>query len=103
MSSASIPLVSVRSLKGCLDNFRLVDKYKGTAYGVMYPEQIQTMIEAARSDGLLLDPTYTGKAFHGVLSEISSGSIPAGSRVLFIHTGGAFTLFEQKQNFVHIL
>lgn len=50
----------------------------------------------ARSEGLLLDPVYTGKAFGALLSAIESGDIPQGSHVAFLHTGGATALFAEK-------
>lgn len=43
----------------------------------------------AQMEGILLDPTYTGKAFAGLLGSVRSGAIPPGSRVLFVHSGGA--------------
>lgn len=50
----------------------------------------------ARSEGLILDPTYTGKAFRGLLDLIRSGEIRKGSRVLFWHTGGLLNLVSSK-------
>jgi len=47
---------------------------------------------AAEMEGLILDPTYTGKAFSAMLDLIDSGEIPKGSKVLFWHTGGIFNL-----------
>lgn len=48
----------------------------------------------AKTDGLLLDPTYSGKAFWGMMNHISQGIIPQGSSVLFWHTGGLFNLLS---------
>lgn len=42
----------------------------------------------ARTEGYFLDPVYTAKAFDGMLSLIEDGTVLAGSRVLFVHTGG---------------
>ena len=52
----------------------------------------------ALSDGLLLDPAYTGKALTGLVSEIKAGTIPDGARVLFFATGGAFGLFAHHHS-----
>lgn len=51
----------------------------------------------ARTEGLLLDPVYSGKAFAGLLDYIRSGKVPPKSRVLFWHTGGATALFAEKE------
>lgn len=51
----------------------------------------------ARTEGLLADPVYTGKGMYGMLDHIRSGKIPAGSNVVFWHTGGATALFAEKE------
>jgi len=65
---------------------RVVDRFKGPAYGVSTEPQRACMIEAARLSGLVLDPVYTGKAFHG-LRQMCASEL-AGKRILFVHTGG---------------
>ena len=45
------------------------------------------------SGNLLLDPVYTGKAMAGLVAHVRAGRIAAGSRVLFLHTGGLPALF----------
>ena len=51
----------------------------------------------ARTEGLLVDPVYTGKAFAGLLDHVRTGKIPQGSKVVFWHTGGATALFAEKE------
>src|SRR5688572_20067733 len=45
---------------------RIIDAYKGPAYGVSTPEQLRFIGEVARASGLVLDPVYTGKALYGL-------------------------------------
>ncbi len=59
------------------------DAYKGPAYGVMDDGQRAFLTEVARRSGLVLDPTYSGKALFGLMK--MSGS---SKRALFVHTGG---------------
>ena len=49
---------------------------------------------AARLEALLLDPVYTGKAMAGLIDLVRTGNIAAGSRVLFVHTGGLPAMFS---------
>ena len=42
----------------------------------------------ARSEGILLDPAYTGKAFATLLAHLRQGRLPADEDVVFVHTGG---------------
>lgn len=51
----------------------------------------------ARTEGILLDPVYTGKAFAGMLDYIKTGKVPPKSNVVFWHTGGATALFAESE------
>ena len=51
----------------------------------------------ARTEGILLDPVYSGKAFGGMVDQIRRGRIPQGSTVVFWHTGGATALFAEGE------
>jgi 1-aminocyclopropane-1-carboxylate deaminase/D-cysteine desulfhydrase-like pyridoxal-dependent ACC family enzyme len=50
----------------------------------------------ARTEGILLDPVYTGRAAAGLISLIRSGFLAADQRVLFWHTGGTPALFADR-------
>lgn len=81
---------------------KTIEGYVGPGYGIAGPEVFQTIAELASSDGIFLDPVYTGKAFHGMVSELQKGDegqLPGARNVVFIHTGGLFGLFPQQQNF----
>ncbi len=74
------------------DEVRVLDAL-GAGYGKPSPAGVQAMRTLAVSEGLVLDPVYSGKAFGGLLSLVADGVIEPGSRVLFVHTGGAGGLF----------
>jgi 1-aminocyclopropane-1-carboxylate deaminase/D-cysteine desulfhydrase-like pyridoxal-dependent ACC family enzyme len=67
------------------------DRWVGRGYEQVYPELLETMRRAAL-EGLILDPTYSGKAFQGLVSLVREGVIEAGARVVFWHTGGLINL-----------
>ena len=62
-------------------------------YGRLNDAVRDAMAMAARHEALLLDPVYTGKTMAGLIAQVRAGRIAAGSRVLFIHTGGQPALF----------
>jgi len=78
---------------------QILDGYVGEGYAIPYPEEVELIKNAARLEGLILDPVYTGKAFYGLMQEIKKGRFKKKDRILFIHTGGMFGLFPQKDIF----
>ena len=75
------------------DDFDIDDGYLGEGYGVMGDLERDAVHAAARTEGLLLDPVYTGRAFGGLLDLIRQGTFHSGEKVLFWHTGGTTGLF----------
>jgi D-cysteine desulfhydrase len=71
----------------------IVDGHVGAGYARSRPEELATIRDVCRSDGIVLDPVYTGKAFHGVVTELRRDPRRFGSTVAFVHTGGMFGLF----------
>ncbi len=51
----------------------------------------------ARTEGLFVDPVYTGKALAALLTDVDNGNIKKGDSVLFWHTGGATALFAEPE------
>lgn len=84
-------------LKYAPEEFEIIDGYVGGGYGVSRPEELALICEVARSEGLLLDPVYTGKAMYGLVDQIRQGRFRAGDKVLFLHTGGGFDLFPLRE------
>lgn len=81
---------------------KTVEGYLGPGYGVAGQEVFDSIAELARCEGIFLDPVYTGKAFHGMVTELEkgdAGQLPGAKNVVFIHTGGLFGVFPQQQNF----
>jgi D-cysteine desulfhydrase len=78
----------------------VLDDYIGAGYAQAGPEVFETIGLAARTEGLILDPVYTGKAFHGMLNEMRQGRFREEKDVVFVHTGGLFGLFAQREQAV---
>jgi D-cysteine desulfhydrase family pyridoxal phosphate-dependent enzyme len=74
------------------DDFEMVSNV-GAGYAIPNAEDTPYMQELARSEGILLDPVYTGKAFAGMLKLVSSGYFGEKDNIVFVHTGGAAALF----------
>jgi D-cysteine desulfhydrase len=77
----------------------LVEGYIGDGYAIPTPQSIDVLKRVARSEGILLDPTYTAKAMVGFLDWINGGRIRPGAAPIFIHTGGIFGLMARRELF----
>ena len=78
---------------------RVIDGYVGPGYGVAEEEIFELIAQLARLEGIVLDPVYTGKAFHGMVSEIGQGRFTGVEDIVFMHTGGTFGIFPQRGGF----
>lgn len=74
------------------DIFNL-QEYIGPGYGRVTPESREAIKFLARTEGVLLDPVYTSKAFALLMDWARRGDLDATSRVVFLHTGGTPALF----------
>lgn len=79
------------------DNIEFDDNWVGCGYEATYPELIETIKWVAKSEGLILDPTYTGKAFHALKMYVKRNVIKSNSNVVFWHTGGLLNLMVTQQ------
>ncbi|OGV45494.1 MAG: hypothetical protein A2X46_00390 [Lentisphaerae bacterium GWF2_57_35] len=79
------------------DDLDIMDGYVGLGYAKSRPEELLLMRDVARATGVILDPVYTGKAFFGLWNELSQAGRARfkGAKILFIHTGGLFGLYEK--------
>jgi len=68
----------------------------GAGYGEISTAAVEAMTIAARTEGLVLDPVYTGKAMAALLTRVRDGRIGAADSVVFWHTGGAPALFDPR-------
>jgi D-cysteine desulfhydrase len=68
----------------------------GPGYSLPTDEMIEAVRMFARMEGVLLDPVYTGKAAAGLIGLVRRGHFKRGQRVLFVHTGGAPSLFAYQ-------
>ena len=61
----------------------------GDGYGLPTPAALEALLLAARSEALVLDPTYTSKALAALVAHVRSGELSPADTVVFLHTGGA--------------
>jgi D-cysteine desulfhydrase len=75
---------------------KIFDDYVGEGYSIPTEEMAEAVRIFARTEGILLDPVYTGKAAAGLLDLIQKGHFQQGEKVLFLHTGGSPGLYAYQ-------
>jgi D-cysteine desulfhydrase len=79
------------------DTIRLIDGYQGGGRAEVRQAALETVVRVARTEGIVLDPVYTAKAFYGLLDALRREPGAFGRRVCFIHTGGIFSIFPFRR------
>lgn len=80
------------------DDVDVTFDYIGPAYGKCSPGGLEAIALLARTEGILLDPIYSGKAMAALIDDIRQGRRTAGEKVVFIHTGGTPALFAYNND-----
>lgn len=81
------------------ESFVNTNAYIGERYGVPTKECLEAIKLVARTEGVLLDPVYTGKAMAGLIDHVRKGELTNGDEVIFVHTGGNPALFAYSEDF----
>ncbi|MEV7997081.1 D-cysteine desulfhydrase family protein [Streptomyces sp. NPDC086077] len=75
------------------DSLRLRLDQVGEGYGTLTEPVMAALNRTARTEGIVLDPVYTGRAMAGLIAAVADGDIAPGRRTVFLHTGGLPGLF----------
>ncbi len=81
------------------DDLIAYDEYAREGYAVPNAAMVEAVRWLARTEGILLDPVYSGKAMAGLIDLIKKGVLKRGQNVCFIHTGGTPALFAYRDSF----
>ncbi|GAN00463.1 pyridoxal phosphate-dependent deaminase [alpha proteobacterium U9-1i] len=73
-----------------------LDDWVGAGYSIPTDEMVEVVQMLARTEAVLLDPVYSGKAMAGLIGLTRRGVFKRGQRVLFVHTGGAPALYAYQ-------
>ncbi len=93
--NASIGAAAILGLPAriAFDDFFTDNDFIGEGYGIPSAECLAAIALLARTEGILLDPCYTGKAMAGLIAHARSGEVKPDETVVFLHTGGAPGMF----------
>ncbi|MEM2876052.1 MAG: D-cysteine desulfhydrase family protein [Candidatus Bathyarchaeia archaeon] len=75
---------------------RVINDYVGEGYAVVNDDVIRAMELVAKTEGIFLDPVYTGKAMAGLIEMIRDGRFSKNETLIFLHTGGTPAIFPYR-------
>ncbi|WP_042347387.1 D-cysteine desulfhydrase [Bacillus massiliigorillae] len=81
------------------EHVQCIDDYVGPGYAVPTNEMIEAVKLVASTEGILLDPVYTGKAMAGLIDLIRKGKFNKDDNVVFVHSGGSPALYAYTSIF----
>ena len=82
------------------DAIEVSGAFAGEGYAVPTREMLEATQLVARTEGVLLDPVYTGKAMAGLLHAVREGFFRPGENVAFLHSGGLPAIFAYREAFL---
>ncbi|MFJ8504333.1 D-cysteine desulfhydrase family protein [Streptomyces avermitilis] len=98
------PAATVADLAGALtrrsitpESLRLRTDQVGAGYGLLHEPVLEAMRTAAVTEGIVLDPVYSGRAMAGLIAAVRDGDIRPAQRTVFLHTGGLPGLFGHTE------
>ncbi|WP_312178756.1 1-aminocyclopropane-1-carboxylate deaminase [Arthrobacter sp.] len=74
------------------DEITVLEGWAGDLYGIPVDSTLEAIRLGASLEAMITDPVYEGKSLAGLIDLVTSGGIPAGSRVLYAHLGGQLAL-----------
>lgn len=78
-------------------DFILRDEYLGQGYGVVGDLERRAIKLLAETEGIFVDPVYTGRTFGALVDLIEKGEFNLNDTVLFWHTGGSPSIFSYQE------
>jgi len=81
----------------------IIHDYLGGGYAVVDEDVIRAIELVAKTEGIFLDPVYTGKAMAGLIDMVRDGRFDKDENIVFLHTGGTAALFPYREPIKNIL
>jgi L-cysteate sulfo-lyase len=85
------------------EDLNVTEDYVGDGYGILTRGCLEAITLLARTEGILLDPSYSGKSMAGMIDHIRQQRWHAGQEIVFLHTGGTPALFAYNEQLADLI
>lgn len=84
-------------------DLHIYNDYTGAGYAQTTDKEMRFFLDFLLDEGIILDHVYTGKACYGMIDLLKRFPDRFGKTILFVHTGGLFGLFPEKERITRLL
>jgi 1-aminocyclopropane-1-carboxylate deaminase/D-cysteine desulfhydrase-like pyridoxal-dependent ACC family enzyme len=90
---------AILGLPGCVSPADVCshDEFVGDGYGIPSQASIEAVKLFARTEGIVLDPVYTGKAAAALIAHVRDGTLGSAETAVLVHTGGMPAVFTHPR------
>jgi D-cysteine desulfhydrase family pyridoxal phosphate-dependent enzyme len=86
-----------------LEDISIDDTQVGEGYAIPTAEGMAAIGMAARTEAIILDPVYTGKAMAALIADVRAGLFDSDDSIIYLHTGGGPSVFANLDAFAELL
>ncbi|MCA9859483.1 MAG: pyridoxal-phosphate dependent enzyme, partial [Thermomicrobiales bacterium] len=85
------------------DDISIDDQHVGDGYAIPTENGMEAIGMLARTEAVVLDPVYTGKALAGLIADVREGTFGPEDAIVFLHTGGGPSVFANLDAYTALL
>jgi D-cysteine desulfhydrase family pyridoxal phosphate-dependent enzyme len=86
-----------------VENYVIDDGHVGAGYAIPTEDGMSAIGLLARTEAIVLDPVYTGKALAGLIADVRAGDFSPDDSIVFLHTGGGPSVFANLDAYAALL
>jgi 1-aminocyclopropane-1-carboxylate deaminase/D-cysteine desulfhydrase-like pyridoxal-dependent ACC family enzyme len=86
-----------------VENYVIDDGHVGAGYAIPTEDGMAAIGLLARTEAIVLDPVYTGKALAGLIADVRAGDFSPDESIVFLHTGGGPSVFANLDAYAALL
>jgi len=79
------------------------DGHVGAGYAIPTDDGMEAIGMLARTEAIVLDPVYTGKALAGLIADVLAGDVGPDESIVYLHTGGGPSVFANIDAYTRLL
>lgn len=102
MTNETLALLGTRR-RVTIEEISIDDTQVGEGYAIPTEEGMAAIGLLARTEAIILDPVYTGKAMAAAIADVRGGIYSSEDSIIYLHTGGGPSVFANLDAFAQLV